>query len=677
MPFDPTWFYQAPVKTPEPTMSHYFPTSPYQGGKEAARLVEEMRVMMDELKAIQRTQSLHSTIADGIENMSREGFDSLTGILKWVSSGLGVAIGRIFSLQTLYWVMATVVIIFLMICGLAIALAVVHYSIKAFHRAIESMWSTIVHLRWTPERIYYKIMQPRYTESPILSESATIKQLRSEIRPDGLGSHINVFLTEDGTVVGFVPCVNPVMAPLKPQPVKEMVLASSTFSTCSRPAYGLIFRDASGSIIGNGFRYLNYVITAQHVMNSAHSWGLPDGTSFEMKGETIRTFPLYDIACFRPRPNKFSVAGIKTIKVYRPIGVNSGVQIKFYHPARDCWVSSRGAAVGEGENYRVNYTASTVPGASGSAIFAEGGLIGVHLEADQAAKVNTMMAFFLIEPNITRRFSKYLINKVPSLCAKESTEDDHMNVLHKPEVERLIARMKREAYHFDYDLDDDDFKFDDYTEEEREMIEFRRGFINDYNLRDLYSDDDVDDILFGSFPASTDIGQKWIEYNQTYRPSHRSRESAASKPPNPKMAVTYTAEEKGYLEMLLHASKEKVNVDPIELREEIKPISSETDQGEEVFRSGPKELTKQNSAGPIKPLGDMSGRVITRLMSVLEGNTQVLDKLVSANLAERQRSAVPAKLSQKDSVSSKPPSKKKKPNKSSPSETSRQEKAQN
>lgn len=292
----------------------------------------------------------------------------------------------------------------------------------------------------------------------------------------------------------------------------EMSIPGSTRRVTGRGSYAVVFFDEQGTVIGNGFRWKDCVVTAAHVAADAFSWGPTSDPTLRTQKmpKRVRRVPKCDVSWFRVSPGVFAAMGVQALKRSRPTSVSSTVMVKCWDLEHEDWVRSMGSATGEYLENTIQHTASTIPGASGCPVLTTGDILtGVHVgSASNGGLYNAFVPFFMVEEAIEKPVAKRLLRKLGmdidvGAIRPETSSSDEDNLFYSD----VYKNFRSKAVKAGMDIDD----YDDV--DDSIALKGRRA---KFAINRLTGDDLLDFVEYGYAPPSDEFNEEYARFSEDY-----------------------------------------------------------------------------------------------------------------------------------------------------------------
>jgi hypothetical protein len=317
--------------------------------------------------------------------------------------------------------------------------------------------------RWTTGPA--ELRRPRILEATCVEYDTDGPMLRVE-----LGS-ATIFVRAPSNQMPIA-LVGPVKVGFSP----EMAIDTSRMRLAPFPNGVMEIRSAEGDLIGTGFRTMDVIVTALHVVMAmgrvpkTFAVNPVNGRTVEIGDQDILLHPAYDVALVPLSKGAWASLGTKQLKLARVM--KSGA---FHINARDEAGQpsvAYGTALKSEKPFIFQHTASTVPGTSGAPLFGKDArVVGMHLGAHHGKGTNYGVAIgTLLMP----------LGGLEGLHP-ESFEDT-AEMYRREEIRREDEADRKETERLFNDRDEDRFDQSRNTRGENEILgatysKFRRGAV--------------------------------------------------------------------------------------------------------------------------------------------------------------------------------------------------------
>jgi hypothetical protein len=276
-------------------------------------------------------------------------------------------------------------------------------------------------------------------------------------------AYLTTIIGTDDRVIGYLPKERPIELGDSGNYVPEMAVEGSKLMTDPDGHTVLLF-DEGGTVVGNGFRIANHLITNRHVGEQSTLWGSPTSTCRVPLGH-MRHFGDYDLVRYNVQPADFALLGVKAVKSFGRLRPNARIQVRGYYPGEpSSYVSSSGRvgdAAGEG---LVKHYATTYPGMSGSPVYCNGKLVGIHTcSSATGEQINYLFCF-----EIVRSFFNSLdfVKKGISREFIPESWDGQHDHYYDEETRYHVSRNRKLARAYsdpDFAIDEEDDDYESYA----------------------------------------------------------------------------------------------------------------------------------------------------------------------------------------------------------------------
>ncbi len=297
-------------------------------------------------------------------------------------------------------------------------------------------------------------------------------------------------LSDGETELGYIPVKTfaNAIGGVSPVGVQEMAITGSAYRFVEPQAFmvRLLTEGENPTVVGNGFRWGDYLITAAHVAEqSSQAIGPnPQGTRASTIPRDSWKFALRaDVAWCIPPPGFFAYQGVKACPKVGAAKSKTQFVLRWFDNASRKWIGSDGKLDGiSGETWGVHHTASTKGGASGAPLISQKRVVGIHLGSAGGTERNRMTVMSKV------------IRMISAIENFELSKDESSNWREENEYYPDVAEeIQKEYFSKNYRKDWMEHIWNDNDEFDYE--DAHRKLVNDWFLDELIDKEEFDEAL--------------------------------------------------------------------------------------------------------------------------------------------------------------------------------------